>query len=69
METNGNLEERIATLEREVAELKRKVEGDSKNWVDEISGNMMDFPEWREVCRMGKEIGNAQPDYMDEYLD
>jgi len=60
METNGNLEERIATLEREVAELKRKVEGDSKNWVDEISGNMMDFPEWREVCRMGKEIGNAQ---------
>ena len=66
METNENIEDRVATLEREVAELKQKVDGSSKNWVDEISGNMKEFPEWREICRIGKEIGNAQGDYCTE---
>lgn len=74
METNGNFEERLATLEREVAELKRKTatrgqEKGEDDWPDCLFGSMVDFPEWGEISRMGKEIGNAQPDYMDEYLD
>lgn len=74
MEANGDIPERLATLEQEVAELKRKVqtrdgEGGNDDWPDCLFGSMVDFPEWGEISRMGKEIGNAQGDYMDDYVD
>lgn len=68
METN-TIEQRLATLENEVAELKRKLTGESSNgktasWVDEIAGSMKDIPQedYDEFLRCCKEFRNSQQD-------
>ena len=63
-----SMEERVALLEREVADLKRlaiapaiaadpvKNNGTPEaNWIEKISGSMKDFPEFEEVLRLGRE--------------
>lgn len=61
MSTPQNIEDRLAILEREFAELKRRVEAkSSKNWLEKVSGSMKDFPEFKEVLRLGKEIRRAR---------
>ena len=65
MASNGNIEERISTLEREVALLKRQLgrnsnNGESHNWVDDVSGSMADIPreeldKFRQYCREFRE--------------
>ena len=64
METNGNIERRLATLEREVAEMKRHLHGHSVNWLDELSGSMSDVPdeEFEKFVRYGQEVRKAQAD-------
>jgi hypothetical protein len=64
MDGNGNIEQRVAALEREVAELKRSAKGDQGNWLEEVSGRMKDIPEedFREFVRLCKEFRNAQTD-------
>ena len=53
-----SVEERLAAVEQELAELKRRLPPsfDKKNWVEEISGSMKDFPEFDEVLRLGREF-------------
>jgi hypothetical protein len=67
METNGSIEKRLATLEREVAELKRHLHVRSANWLDELSGSMSDVPdeEFEKFIRYGQEIRKAQADPTD----
>jgi hypothetical protein len=56
------IEQRVAALEKEVADLKKQLEsGSSKDhWVDEIVGSMKDFPEFDEVLHLGAEFRRSQ---------
>ena len=56
------LEQRVAALEREVAELKRRLalSQGKKNWIEAITGSMKDYPEFEEVVRLGREYRRSQ---------
>ena len=58
------LEHRIAVLEAEIADLKRRVEhlspSEAQNWLKDLIGSMKDFPEFEEVARLGAEIRRAE---------
>lgn len=58
------LEERISTLEREVARLKSRIDGSSQSgsWVDEVSGTFEGDEAFREILELGKQERNSQPD-------
>lgn len=51
-----SIEERLAILEKEVAELKQGKGQDKGNWIRKISGSFKDDPEFGEILRLGKEI-------------
>ena len=61
-----SIEERLAALEREVAELRRRrpvirvAVPPGANWVDAISGSMKDEPEFEKVIEYGREIRRQQ---------
>ncbi len=66
-----SVEERLAVVEQELAELKRRLpQGPrKKNWIEEINGSMKDFPEFDEVLRLGKEFRQSdRPAPEDEPL-
>lgn len=54
------IEERLAILEREVADLKRKAPPAKKNWIARISGSFKGDPDFGEILRLGKEIRDAE---------
>jgi hypothetical protein len=58
------LEQRIATLEEEVARIKQQLRQKklSRDWVKRVSGSLKDFPEFAEVVRLGKEFRRKQTD-------
>jgi hypothetical protein len=55
-----SIEERLAILEKEVAELKRGKVQDKGNWIRKISGSFKDDPEFGEILRLGREIREAE---------
>lgn len=61
MLNEATLEQRLAELEREVAQIKRQLmpPASNGNWVDEISGSMQSIPEFEEAVRYGKEFRRA----------
>ena len=61
MSESASIEQRLAQVEKELAELKSDVRSlrPSRNWIDAISGTFKDDPEFDEVLRLGKEIRNA----------
>lgn len=64
MDTNGNVEERLVALERDVAALKRRVGDSQRAWPDRLFGRMRDIPEgdFKEFVRLGKEFRDSQTD-------
>lgn len=55
------VEERVETLERELAEVKQRLrmrEG-SGNWLTDVVGSMAKYPDFKEVVRLGREIRQA----------
>lgn len=61
-----SIEERLAALEREIAEL-RQLQTTSRlkvppgaNWVEAVSGSMEDNPEFEKVLEYGREIRRQQ---------
>lgn len=62
MVTDSELARRLAVLEQEVADLKRRVAISAGNWPDRVFGRMKDFPEFDEVSRMARELRDAQLD-------
>ena len=63
--TIENIEQRVATLEKEIAALKRQAAiqtGQNGTWPDMLFGRMKEFPEWDAICREGKQLGNAAND-------
>jgi hypothetical protein len=60
-QTTTTIEGRLETLEREMADLKRRLapaEQDD-NWVDRITGIMEGDPHFAEVVRLGREARMA----------
>jgi hypothetical protein len=59
------IEQRLAALEHDVKELKQRLVPTSANgnWVDEIAGSMLAFPEFEEVVRLGREIRDTSDDF------
>ncbi|MDX2271193.1 MAG: hypothetical protein NW237_04495 [Cyanobacteriota bacterium] len=55
------LEERVAHLEAEVAQLKNKVENDlpSRPWWEKIAGTFSANPAYDEAMRLGSEYRNS----------
>ncbi len=68
--TNGEIENRIAVLEAEVASLKSKVEKkDDKNeipWWKQRIGMFADNPAYDEAMRLGREYRESQKMVYDE---
>jgi len=62
------IERRVAALEREVAELKQRFNNGnpSVNWIERITGSMVDFPEFEDVIRYGREIREADGRAIDQ---
>ena len=61
MSDSDSVEQRLARVEKELADLKREVIRlkSSGNWIEAISGMFKDDPEFDEILRLGKEIRDA----------
>jgi hypothetical protein len=59
---SNTIEQRLANVERELAELKGELQTlkPARNWIDSICGTFRDDPEFDEVLRLGKEIRDAE---------
>lgn len=60
-----SIEQRVAILEREIAELKQRITlaGASDTWLERVEGSFSDEPDFDEVLRLGREIRQAdRPD-------
>ena len=64
MSPQGQLEQRVSSLEREVARLKSQfnVSPSTSDWVEEISGAFEGDERFREILRLGSEERDAQQD-------
>lgn len=51
---NRNLEQRVADLEKQVADLASRTQPRA-HWIDLMKGSMNDFPDFEEVVRLGAE--------------
>jgi hypothetical protein len=56
MSNAGIVEDRLAVLEREVADLKRRMapQGQPQNWLENVAGSMQDEPEFEKVLELGR---------------
>jgi hypothetical protein len=54
-------EDRLATLEADVAQIKHQLreEREPQNWLDRVVGSMTQYPEFQEVLRLGREFRQA----------
>ena len=51
------IEQRLAEVERELANLKRRVPPvDEKSWVERIAGTFKDDPDFDEIVKLGREF-------------
>jgi len=71
MSQTAKLEERLTILEKEVAELKRRLPQTPsglpvENWVERVAGSFKDDPEFGEILRLGREIRQADRPADDE---
>ena len=59
---SNTIEQRLTSVERELAELKGEVKTlkPESNWITSICGSFKDDPEFDEVLRLGKEIRDAE---------
>ena len=66
-QTRSN-EDRLATLEAEVAQIKRQLgqERQPQNWLDRVLGSMTQYPEFQEVLRLGREFRQADRASQDQ---
>jgi len=63
MSDQGTVEQRLAVLEGEMAELKRQI-GLARapvNWFGFVAGSFRDDPDFEEVLRLGGELRRSDP--------
>jgi hypothetical protein len=60
----ATLPERVATLERMVAELRDQARPTSPDWLDQLTGSVTDHETFEEILRLGREYrqSDRQPD-------
>jgi uncharacterized protein YqcC (DUF446 family) len=68
MLTNNHLEQRLAALEAEVAELKHWPTAipQADDWVEQITGCVKDVEAFEEILRLGREFREADRPRGDE---
>jgi hypothetical protein len=54
------VEERLTIIEKELAELKRKLPVPKRDWIARISGSFKGDPDFGEILRLGREIRDAE---------
>ncbi len=61
MSADMTVEQRLAVLEEQVAELRQRFDSSqrSNTWLDRVAGSFRDQPEFDEVLRLGREIRQA----------
>ena len=65
MSEPADLEQRVAVLERDLAELRQRISSSDgkKNWIEKITGTFENDPDFAEILRLGQEIRRAdRPD-------
>ena len=58
----ATVEQRLATLEKELAELKEGngIHAPKRNWLERVAGTFKDDPEFGEILRLGREIRKSE---------
>ena len=58
MSDQQTIEERLTAVERELADLKRRLQTpeDGKSWIERIAGTFKDDPDFDEIVRLGREF-------------
>ena len=54
----GEIEVRLSTLEKDVAQLKQQVGRGQSNWLERIVGSMKDEPDFDKVIQLGRDFRN-----------
>jgi hypothetical protein len=57
------IEQRLTEVEKELAELKRRLPPppDGKSWVERIAGTFKDDPDFDEIVKLGREFRKSVP--------
>jgi hypothetical protein len=63
MSSQQTTEERLTKVEKELAELKRRLSSqkDGKSWVETIAGTFENDPEFEEIVKLGREFRKSAP--------
>lgn len=60
MSSSPTIESRLESLEREMAELRRRLPvGPSENWLEKIAGSQEGEPDFEEVLELGRKARRA----------
>ena len=61
MKNEKAIQERLAALEKEVADLKARLDRVApENWLDRVIGSMRDYPEFKKVIKYGVAFRRSQ---------
>ena len=63
MSEQATVEERLTLVERELAELKRRLPAkrNGESWIERIAGTFKDDPDFAEIVRLGREFRKSIP--------
>jgi len=54
-----NIEDRLSTLEKDVAKLKQQAQRVQPSWLERVVGSMQDKPDFEQVVELGKQIRSS----------
>jgi hypothetical protein len=61
MSKPSNVESRLTSLERDLAELKQRIDGrTAPSWIEKVTGSFKDDPEFDEILRLGRELRKVE---------
>lgn len=66
LERVQTLEAVVLNLQWQLQQLLEKQKDEKEHWVEKMSGSMKDYPEFEEVCRLGREFRQSDRPPDDE---